>query len=235
MNDDTSLYRKRLRFVLFTLGVLLALNVVGALFTLSWKAVAFNTALILTLDVIFIVRYRDRRLLTWLVFGLVAGFAELPVDAWLVAGTDSLVYPPNEPMLWDSPAYMPFSWAMVLIQLGVLADALRRKFSLLAASLLIAVIGGINIPIYEHLAHLADWWSYRDTPMLFAAPYYVIVAEAILALPLAWFGRLLDRPKPLGTATLLGLAEGVVMFVAVWIGWTLLGPCTGALLQIPCS
>lgn len=235
MNDDPEVPRKRLRFVLFTLVLLLTLNVLSAIFTLGWKSVAFNTALILALDVAFIVRYRDRTLLAWLVFGLVAGFAELPADAWLVAGTDSLVYPPDEPMLWDSPAYMPFSWAMVLIQLGVIADALRKKFSLLTASVLIAVIGGINIPIYEHLAHEGNWWSYRDTPMLFAAPYYVILAEAILAAPLAWFGRLMDRPRPLLPAAVLGLAEGAVMFVAVWIGWKVLGPCTGALIQLPCS
>src|SRR5687767_5861837 len=61
---------------------------------------------------------KDRIILNFFIFSLTAGFAELFADAWLVNYTNTLVYPRPEPMLLSSPAYMPFSWNVVLLEVG---------------------------------------------------------------------------------------------------------------------
>lgn len=222
----------RLYFVLGTMALLVTLNTLASVYALGPSSVVFNTALILTLFAVFIARTRDRVLLGWGVFGLAAGFAELPADAFLVH-TETLVYPAGHAMIWDSPAYMPFAWMMVLLQIGGLATWLVSRYSVPVAAVLTALVAGINIPLYEHLAKDAGWWFYQATPMIFSAPYYVIVAEFLLALPLAFFSRGVTGGS-LWKAAILGLAEGAVMLVACWIAFTLVGPCEGALIQLPC-
>jgi len=230
---DAVSQRKRLIFVLCTVGLLVTLNVIASIYALGWKSVAVNTAIILSLFVAFIFKHKDRVLLGWLVFGLVAGFGELLADWWLVQ-TGTLVYPQDEPMIWVSPAYMPFAWAMVLLQIGGLASWFTERYSTVVAGVLTAVAAGINIPLYEHLAKGADWWFYQSTPMIFSAPYYVILAEFLLAVPLAFFARRVTS-GPLKGAVLLGVVEAFVMLVASWIGFKVLGPCVGAIIQLPCS
>ena len=223
---------RRLYFVLGTIGLLVVLNTVASFLAMGPITVVFNTALILLLFAIYYLRTRDRVILGWGVFGLVAGFAELPADAWLV-NTGTLVYPEGHAMIWLSPAYMPFAWMMVLMQIGGLASYLVDRFPLWQAGLLTAVAAGVNIPLYEHLAKDALWWFYQDTPMIFSAPYYVIVAEFLLAVPLAYFAGAIARGS-LWKAAILGIVEGLVMLVACWIAFTLVGPCEGALIQLPC-
>ncbi len=221
-----------LRFVLFTIALLLLLDVISSIYGLGWKAITATTALILALDVAWIVLRKDRALLGWLVFGLVAGYAELVADWWLVR-TGTLVYPQNEPMIWDSPAYMPAAWAVVLTQIGYLSGWLRTKYPVEKAAFATALFAGVNIPVYEHLAKGANWWHYDHTPMVFAAPYYVIAAEFLLALPLAYWADRIVRGS-LRRSVLFGLAEGVVMLAAVLIAYWLVGPCVGAVIQLPC-
>lgn len=221
-----------LRFVLLTVALLLALDLVSSIFALGWKAIVATLALMMALFIGRIVLAKDKALLGWLVFGLVAGFAELVADWWLVR-TGTLIYPQDEPMLWASPAYMPVAWAVVLTQVGTVATWLRSRLPALQAGLATALFAGINIPVYEHLAKGAKWWYYVETPMLFDAPYYVIVAEFLLALPLAlWAGRIVSGR--LRDPVLLGLVEGLVMLAAVIVAFWLVGPCEGAVIQLPC-
>lgn len=176
---------------------------------------------------------RDARLIGWLVLGYAAGVTELLADWWLVNRTGSLIYPAGEPMIVVSPLYMPFAWGNILAQLGYLVHAIRGRFGLLAATLLGGLIAGVNIPLYEHLAKGAGWWFYRETPMLFSAPYYIIVGELMLGLPMAAFDRWMDRLR-WPSAVPVGVLEGLGILVAYGIAWWLVGPCQGAWLQIPC-
>src|SRR5262245_33010957 len=57
--------------------------------------------------------------------GLVAGTIELFTDAAGEYVVRSLSYPPEVPLLWASPIYMPLAWALVLTQLGYLGWRLR--------------------------------------------------------------------------------------------------------------
>jgi hypothetical protein len=214
------------------MGLLLALNVVSAHYGLGWKAVTGNVAVILLLDGIYIFSSRDTQLGQWLLLGLAAGWVELCTDWWLVR-TGTLVYPPAEPMIWASPAYMPFAWAVILVQIGAVGAWLKQRYGLVQATVLTACISGINIPIYEHLAKDAHFWFYQQTPMLFSAPLYVICAEFLLALPLVWMAGVTTKVRPV-LSLAVGAVEGLWMFPVVVFAFWLLGPCVGAVIQWPC-
>jgi hypothetical protein len=215
------------------MGLLLALNVLSACYGLGWRAITASLALILLLDGIYMVAFRDLQLGQWLLFGLAAGFVELGSDWWLVR-TGTLVYPPDEPMIWASPAYMPFAWAVVLAQIGVVGAWLKQRYGLLPATLLTALLSGVNIPIYEHLAKDAHFWFYQHTPMLFNAPLYVIGAEFFLALPLAGMAGAITTAHPVRSLA-AGVVEGLWMFSVVIFAFWLLGPCGSTVIAWPCQ
>lgn len=223
-----------IKFVLWAIVGMVLLNLPAGIYRLGWKSATFTTSLVLIVFLSYAFIKKDRWLLGWTIFGLVAGIVELAADVWLVESTKSLVYAPNEPFIFASPLYMPGAWALVLMQLGILGHWLRTKLPLWAAILVTSTICGLNIPIYEALAKAADWWIYQDTPMIVGAPYYIILGEAFLGPGLIWFGVLLDR-QPMRWAVPLGILQGIFIFIAYGIAWWLLGPCDGAILQLPCS
>ena len=137
-------------------------------------------------------------------------------------------------MVLDSPLYMPFAWTLVLAQLGVLGGWLAQRMSLAKATLLTALLGGSMIPLYEHLARDAGYWWYRDTPMVWNAPLYIIVSEFLLALPLVWmYGAAAHRRWPY--SAWLGLLAGLWMIPSVLVAWWLVGPCQGSAIQFRCG
>ncbi len=227
--DDTI----RMRFIAATIVLVAGSNVFGALTHAGPRFALASTAFTIVVMVAWTAWRRDPVLTRWLVIGFVAGWLEIVTDAWLVANTTTLLYPKNEPMVWDSPLYMPFAWTIVLTQIGTLGGWLAERLSLLRATLLCALIGGTNIPLYEHLARDAGYWSYVNTPMVFNAPWYIIVSEFLLSLPLVWFGRL-AMAGGLGRSAGLGALVGLWMIPSVIIAWALVGPCQGALIQLAC-
>jgi hypothetical protein len=155
------------------------------------------------------------------IFGTIAGFLELVTDYYLVDVIDSLVYPGNELMIWDSPAYMPFAWANVLTQLSFIGVLLTVRFGLLRASIMLGIAGGLYIPTYEHLAKNAGWWVYNfNTPMLFNAPVYVIICEALISLSLPCIVYYAEHRKLRKTFG-LGLLEGIWILISAWLAFTI--------------
>lgn len=145
------------------------------------------------------------------IFGLTAGLTELATDAWLVHGTRTLVYPPDEPQIWASPVYMPIAW-LGMLGFGQSAVILAsRRLSKVGTALFAAVTLGVYIPIYEAIAASAGWWHYVRTPMLGPVPAYILLGEALLALSLPWAMDRLSRCGPAGAIT-LGVMQGI------WIG-----------------
>lgn len=219
--------RWRLRFVLACMALVLGANVLGAWTQAGPRFALVSTAFTFVVMVVGTARRRDPVLARWLAIGFVAGWVEIATDAWLVAHTGTLVYPPGVPMVWDSPVYMPFAWTLVLAQIGCIGGALLERWGLARATLATALLGGSSIPLYEHLAKGAGYWWYEHTPMLFSAPLYIIVAEFLIAVPLVAVHRLaVDRPA--SHSLVLGLGVGLWMLPAVWIAWQLVGPCQGA-------
>ena len=153
--------------------------------------------------------------------GLVAGVVELAADAWLVEGPRALVYPRSGAFLLDSPPYMPAAW-MGMLCFGMASGlVLRRWLGRLGASLTVAGILGIYLPLYEALARMAGWWIYRGpTLILDAVPPYVMLGELLLALPLV---ALVERLERAGTleAVALGVAQGLWILLSYVLAWAI--------------
>ena len=157
----------------------------------------------------------DKLLKQLFLFSLIAGFAELPADHYLVAFSKTLVYPPNEPMIWSSPAYMPFSWSVVLMEFGYISWLLLRKYPAMKAGLILAVLGACLVPLYEHWAISAGWWSYQNTPMIGPVPIYIIVAEGLLMIPVPYLVNQIQNGKM--NVSIAALLEGLAMLIACFI------------------
>lgn len=187
-------------------GPIMASIITYALYILYWGyGLAFKNPLVLRLVII----------------GTIAGIIELFTDHYLVETIGSLVYPDTELMIWSSPAYMPFAWANVLLQLSFVGMLLTSRFGLLVASILLCIAGGMYIPMYEHLAKGAGWWWYNhNTPMLFNAPVYVIISEALISLSLPGLVIFSEHNK-LGKSVSLGILEGAWIFISAWLAFHL--------------
>lgn len=237
---------RRPAFVLFTVGMLLVVNLSSSLIfsTQWWKSAVFAVALNLSIYACYIAYHRDWVLLRWMVVVTVAGVVELVADWWLVvhAGPESggafvdgilevkgnLVYG-IMPHIWRSPAYMPLAWAGVLIQIVALGYYFHGRMGMVKASLLTAVIGGVNIPIYEHIARGAEWWTYVQTTMLIKnAPWYIVIGEFLCCLPLVWIAVNARHAKP-GRLVLYGVIAGASIFVAYYLAYYAVGRCDGPL------
>lgn len=228
-NEDST----RIRFVIAAMALVVASNIYGALTQAGPRFALASTAFSFAVMVAWTAYRRDPVLARWLVIGFVAGWLEIATDAWLVANTRTLLYPRDEPMVWDSPLYMPFAWTIVLAQIGVIGGWLSQRMSTARATLLCALLGGSSIPLYEHLAHDALYWSYVNTPMILNAPLYIIVSEFLLSLPLVWIHRqAVARSWPWSIG--LGVLAGLWMIPSVVIAWRLVGPCAGAMIQFSC-
>lgn len=229
----TRVETRRLRFIVFAMALVLCSNVFGAVTSAGPTFALWSTAFTFAVMLAWTAWRRDPVLARWLTLGFIAGWVEIGTDAWIVRVTETLAYPAVGPMVWDSPLYMPFAWAIVLAQLGVVGGFLAERMSLAKATLACALLGGLMIPLYELLAHYANYWKYTQTPMLLRAPLYIILAEFLLALPLVWMYRMqVDRPRSM--SVVLGLAAGAWMLPSVAFAWVVLGPCEGAWIQFSC-
>src|SRR5690349_13245401 len=163
------------------LGLMIAGHIAAARLAVGWITAALIDALALIYLVALLARPVWRPLVGRLMLlGLVAGILELFTDAAGHQFARSLFYSQGQPLLWDSPFYMPFSWMIVLTQLGYLA---WRLAGLLPggrlpwrAVLLAGLAGAVNVPFYEEAAYHAGWWRYAPTVLhLGHTPAYVLL------------------------------------------------------------
>ena len=212
----------RSKFVLFAMILSLGGAVVCARIHGGWVSATVLNFLVDAVIVAYIAKHRDPLLLRLLVMAFVAGLVEVAVADPYFVGNGTLVYPHEGPFIRDSPLYMPFGWAYVLLQIGYIAWWVREQKGLLMAIIVATLLGGTNIPIYEALARAADWWHYQHVPMIMGAPYYVILAEAGIGLAMP----LIVKPvttKSVGWAAALGLVLGVWTLVSGRIAFRLVG------------
>ncbi len=215
------LSRKTTITILISSGVLLTWSLVS-----SWLNAGAITASIITYGLylfywFYAIKYKNPLILRLVIFGTVAGILELITDHYLVSTINSLVYPGSEPMIWSSPAYMPFAWSNVILQLGFIGVLLTDKFKLLKASIILGIAGGMYIPMYEHLAKDAGWWWYHDnTIMVLNAPLYVIICEALISLSLPLIIYYSEHNKITKTIS-LGIIEGIWILMSAFIAFNL--------------
>jgi hypothetical protein len=210
------------------LGLMIAGHIVAALLARGWITAALIDALALIYLVALLARPVWRPLVgRLLLLGLVVGILELFTDAAGHQFARSLFYPPGQPLLWDSPFYMPLSWMIVLTQLGYLAWRLAgllpgRRLPW-RAILLTGLAGAVNVPFYEEAAYHAGWWRYAPTVLHIGnTPAYVLLFEGLVAaaLPLLTLGLLKLRWR---SVALRGAILGLWMPCAALLAWLLLG------------
>ena len=217
------LERRRLALIVRTMVYALLAQVVSAIFALGWMVTSLVTAGLLAALVRHAWRAGDVLLWKILLFGLVVGFGELPADHFGVVVTDTLAYSPGGPQIWATPLYMPFGWVVMMVQLGVLACWLARRWGPLRTCFALALLGGLNIPAHELLAKYADLWHYKNTPMVLGAvPHYVILAEAMLGMVIP---LLLLRAAETSWRGVVGLGalQALAIYVAGRIAFALVG------------
>ena len=215
---------RRLRFVLATLTLVATWIVVNSFFKTGWITAAILAFGVLIIDIVYIIRTDDQLLGKFVLFGLAAGAVELLADDWLVAQTKTLFYEHGEPLLIDSPVYMPIAWAVILVQIWYLGYYLYQRRGLLFATLATGLIGGLIIPVYEWAAKGAGWWFYEDPGrmVLDATPYYIILGEFLLALALPAFMIAVQR-RQFYWALPLGAAMGLWIWISYFISFQLVG------------
>lgn len=213
---------RTLVFVLLTLAVSGTGAVLGAIFALGWQGATATTLLVDLLLLGWVVGKRDADLGRLMLFGLVAGFVELLTADPFAVDNGTLVYAPEGPFLVDSPLYMPFAWISVIAQMTYLAWWALDRWGLVKASAILAVVGAVNIPVYEVLAFYSKTWYYQNTPMIWHAPYYVILGELLIgaAMPLA---ASLVLGRRLALTPVLGVAMGLWMWIGAIVSYHLVG------------
>jgi hypothetical protein len=83
-----------------------------------------------------------------------------------------------------------------------------------AATLLTCALAALYVPAFEWAAVRAGWWEYRDVAMVVpGVPVYIVVGEALMALPIAWLGAHAHRLRP-RTAALAGVGLGLGIALA---------------------
>jgi hypothetical protein len=207
-----SLESARLRVVLATVVInVVAVSLLAFAPWSDWRTGLGLNLIDNVLLVIFAVGLRDAFMWRLILFGLVVGFAELPADAWLVGSTHTLDYSVGGgPMIWRSPAWMPFAWEIVAVQFGYIGLRLSEKLG--GRGLLLAgLLGAINIPFYEEMARRINWWRYDHCRMISGTPFYIILGEFGIVLALAVLARTLRRGSSL-VVFFAGAVGGILIF-----------------------
>jgi hypothetical protein len=186
----------------------------------AYACIGFTSLLYLTH-----VTWRGRDILrNLLIFGLVAGLTELAADWWLVSITKTLAYAKWGPFLVDSPAYMPLSWAGILLSMGFLGWGISRKHGLVIGTLVATVVTGIYVPTFEMLAHYAGWWTYDNCRRWGAVPWYIIVGEALIGASLT---PLVAGVVAKQSSLLSWVVRGVIAGLWIWVAYFLALSITG--------
>jgi hypothetical protein len=206
------------------LFLLMALcHLVSAVLARGWLTAAVSDGLVLGYLAAILLAHPEWRPLIGrlLLFGLVAGTAELITDAAGEQVARSLVYPTGEPMLWQSPAYMPISWMVVLTVLGYLGWRLAGLLPRWQAMVLGGLAGMLIIPFYEESAWYAGWWHYTSLPRIGHTPVYVFLFEGGIVAILPLLMHRLEQ-LPLGWVAARGLVLGAWMPLIAFVSWRLL-------------
>ncbi len=220
MNNLTD--KKLTWFIVITQGILMSWSIGSSVLEAGPASAAMITYGLYGTYVAYTLITKHPTMIKLVLLGTIAGLLELFADHYLVDTINNLVYPGDEPMIWSSPAYMPLAWANVLIQLGYYGLLLSKWKGWAVSSIILGIAGGMYIPLYEHLAKDAGWWWYhQNVPMIFNAPVYVIICEALISFSLPF---LLTRSSNKGPipAAIYGLICGVWIYLSAmlsyWVG-----------------
>ncbi|WP_370087462.1 hypothetical protein [Ekhidna sp.] len=221
MNEISGLDKRTTITILVSSGILIGWSFVSSMLQSGPISASIITYGLYLFYWFYALKFRNPLIQRLLVFGTIAGILELITDHYLVSTIDSLVYPGGELMVWSSPMYMPFAWSNVILQLGFVGVLLTKKKGLLAASIILCIAGGMYIPLYEHLAKDAGWWWYhQNVKMVFNAPLYVVVCEALISLSLPFLIQYSEHHH-LRKTVYLGIIEGGWILLSAFIAFSI--------------
>ena len=185
-------------------------------------AVALNLVNLLWFG-LYAARSGDRAIRMLLLSAAAFGLVELLADFLCVRGTRTLDYAvARSAMVGESPWWMPFSWAVVAVQVGIPGDAAIRRCGWVRGALLTGLLGATVIPLYEEAAWGAHWWRYQHCRMVGHTPVYIVVAEAVIGAGLALLGHLSLRTRGSARRAILhGALAGLVTILGGVLGWGL--------------
>ncbi len=212
---------KEVRFVIITLIITVAIAAISSAFELTWRSAFVLAFGIYGLLAWFAYKQNDRFLKRLLVFGLVAGVTELVADCWLVSNTGTLIYTMDEPMIACSPFYMPFAWAVLLIQIGYLGWLISLEEKMWVSIIATTIIGFAVIPLFEHWAKGAGWWYYVNCRMIGNTPWYIILAEGMICSFMPLFFRHIHQRHYVFQLP-LGIIQGLWIWLSYFIAYNLI-------------
>jgi uncharacterized membrane protein len=212
---------KEVRFVIITLIITVAIAAISSAFELTWRSAFVLAFGIYGLLAWFAYKQNDRFLKRLLVFGLVAGVTELVADCWLVSNTGTLIYTTDEPMIACSPFYMPFAWAVLLIQIGYLGWLISLEEKMWVSIIATTIIGFAVIPLFEHWAKGAGWWYYVNCRMIGNTPWYIILAEGMICSFMPLFFRHIHQRHYVFQLP-LGIIQGLWIWLSYFIAYNLI-------------
>lgn len=213
----------RTRFAL----VSIVISVVLSFFFSRWSGSDGRTAVVLScvnlsLFAYCLLRGRDKALARLLAAAAVFGLVELLADFLCVRSTKTLDYSPARSwMILESPWWMPLSWGLVAVQVGVLGERSVARFGQVHGAALSGGLGALLIPFYEEMAYGAQWWRYQDCWMWGHTPVYIIVAEALIGAALALLGHFALQARSLVSALGWGALAGLATVGGGLVGWGL--------------
>lgn len=212
---------KEVKFVIITLILTVLIAAVSAAFHLTWRSGFVLAFGMYGLLVWYAFKNKDQFLKKLLVFGIAAGFTELLADCWLVQKTGTLIYTSGEPMIACSPLYMPFAWAVLLIQIGYLGWLISGREKMWVSILATTLIGFAVIPLFEHWAKNAGWWYYINCKTIGNTPWYIILGEGLICSMLPLYFKHIHERKFFWQLS-LGIVEGIWIFISYVIAFKLI-------------
>ena len=112
---------------------------------------------------------------------------------------------------------------VVLTHLGYVAWRLRVLLGWRKAALLSAILGAIQIPIYEEMAYYGGWWHYKPVHLMLGhTPIYVLLFEGLIVAALPLLYDRIER-RAWKQVALIGIIVGAWMPVAALVAWLVLG------------
>jgi hypothetical protein len=148
------------------------------------------------------------------------GVIELVADFLCIRCTRTLDYSVARSfMVWESPWWMPLSWALVAVQVGVIGEILIRRLGQVRGVVITGLASAVLIPFYEEMAWGAHWWRYQNCLMIGHTPYYIILAESMIGGGIALMGYHAMRASSIGRAMVIGNIAGSATIFGGMIGW----------------
>lgn len=148
------------------------------------------------------------------------GLAELGADFLCVHFTVTLDYGiSGSVMILASPWWMPPAWMVVAIQVGTCGAEAIRRLGRLRGALVTGLPAAVLIPFYEEMAWGAHWWRYQNCLMIGHTPVYIILAEALIGMALAWMADRVLRHRSFPVAAMSGVMAAMATIMAGTIGW----------------